>query len=84
MSDRQILDRYVELDKSCLSDLEKKQVMDILYKYKNAFSLRDKIGTCLNIEVEIDVTDKSPFFIRLCYVKEEDKNISDEEMKRLC
>ena len=38
--------------------------MDMLYKYKGAFSLRDEIGTCPNIEVEIDVTDKSPFFIR--------------------
>ena len=37
--------------------------MDILYKYKDAFSLRDERGTCPNIEVEIDVTDKSPFFI---------------------
>ena len=27
----------------------------------DAFSLRDEIGTCPNIEVEIDVTDKSPF-----------------------
>ena len=73
---------YVDLDKSCLSDIEKKQVMDMLYKYKDAFSLRDEIGTCLNIE--IDVTDKSPFFIRLYHVKEEDKNILDKEMKRLC
>ena len=36
----------------------------MLYKYKDAFSLRDEIGTCPNIEVEIDVTHKSPFFIR--------------------
>ena len=35
--------------------------MDMLYKYKEAFSLRDEIGTCSNIEVEIDKTDKSPF-----------------------
>ena len=35
--------------------------MNILCDYKEAFSLRDKIGTCPNIEVEIDVTDKSPF-----------------------
>ena len=27
----------------------------------------------MNIEVEIDVTDKSPFFIRPYHVKEEDK-----------
>ena len=59
MSDREILDKYVDLDKSCLIDLEKKQVMDMLYKYKDVFSLKDEIGTCQNIEVEIDVTDKS-------------------------
>ena len=37
-----------------------------------------------NIEVEIDVTDKSLFFIRPCHVREEDKMILDREMKRLC
>ena len=31
MSDREILDKYVDLQKSCLSDSEKEQVMDILY-----------------------------------------------------
>ena len=84
MSDREILDKYVDLDKSCLTDSEKKQVMDMLHKCKDAFSLRDEIGSCPNIEVEIDVTDKSPFFIRPYHVKEEDKNILDIEMKRLC
>ena len=58
--------------------------MDILCKYKDTFSLRDEICTCPDIEVEIDVTDKSPFFIRPYHVKEEDKNILDKEMKRLC
>ena len=46
--------------------------------------MRDEIGICPNIEVEIDITDKSPFFIRPYHVKEEDKNILDREMKRLC
>ena len=36
------------------------------------------------IEVEIDVKDKSPFFIRLYHVKEEDKAFIDKEMKCLC
>ena len=43
---------------------KKKEVMDMLHKYKEAFSLRDEIGTCPNIKVENDVTDKSPFFNR--------------------
>ena len=50
---------------------------------KDTFSLRDKIGTCPNIEVEIDITDKTPFFIRPFHAKGEDKNILDKEMKRL-
>ena len=33
----------------------------MLYKYKEAFSLRDEIGTCPNIKVGIEVTDKLPF-----------------------
>ena len=84
MSDKEISDKYVDLDKSCLTDEEKKQVMDMLYKYKDVFSLRDEIGTCLNIEVEIDVTDKSSFFITPYHIIEEDKNILDTEMKRIC
>ena len=48
------------------------------------FSLRDEMGTCLNMEVEIEVTDKSPFFIRPYHMREEDKVVIDKEMKRLC
>ena len=56
----------------------------MLYRYKEAFSLRDEIDICPNIEVEINVMDKSPFFIRPYHVKEEDKALIDKEMKELC
>ena len=56
----------------------------MLFKYKEAFSLRDEIGTCPNIEVETDVTDKSPFCIRPYHVREKDKAFIDKEMKQLC
>ena len=56
----------------------------MLFKYREAFNLRDEICTCPNIEVEIDVTDKSPFFIRPYHVTEEDKAFIDKEMKWLC
>ena len=82
MIDREILEKYINLDNSCLSKEEK--VKDMLFKYKEAFSLRDEIGTCPNIEIEIDVTDKSPFFIRPYHVREEDKAFIDKEMKQLC
>ena len=55
----------------------------MLYRYKEAFSLRDEKGTWPNIHVEKDMVDKTPFFIRPYHVKEEDKQILDKEMKRL-
>ena len=81
MMDREILDKYVNLDNSCLTKIEKKQMRDLLYKYKDMFSLRDEIGLCPNIEIEIDVTDKSPFFFRPFHANEEDKVILDKEVK---
>ena len=84
MTDREILEKYINLNNSCLSKEEKIKVMNMLFKYKEAFSLRDEIGTCPNFKVEIDVTDKSPFFIRSYHVREEDKAFIDKEMKQLC
>ena len=84
MTDKAILHKYINLDNSCLTKAEKREVRELIYRYKDAFSLRDKIGVCPNIEVEIDVTDKTPFFIRPFHAKEEDKRILDKEMKRLC
>ena len=81
MMDREILDNYVNLGSSCLTKIEKKQVRDLLYQYMDAFSLRDEIELCPNIEIEIDITDKSPFFIRQFHANKEDKVILDKEMR---
>ena len=63
MTDREILEKYINFDNTCLTEREKKEIMEMLYKYKGAFSLRDEIGTCPNIEVGIDMMDKSPFLL---------------------
>ena len=63
MSDWEILKKYINLDNTCLTEEEKEEFMSMLYKYREAFSLRDEIGTCPNIEVRIGVTDKSPFLL---------------------
>ena len=83
MTDREILDKYINLDNSSLTRREKKEIKELLYEYKDTFSLRDEIAPCPNIEVEIDVTDKTPFLIRPFHAKEEDKAILHKEMKRL-
>ena len=84
MTDKEILDKYIDLDSSCVTESEKMQVRNMIYEYRDAFSLRDEIGTCPNIEIDIDIRDRTPFFIRPYHVREEDKRILDKEMKRLC
>ena len=54
ISDRKILEKNINLNNTCLTEEEKKEVMDMLYKHKGAFSLRDEIGTCPTIKVGID------------------------------
>ena len=63
MSDREISEKYIDLSNSCFHKKEKEDVMDMLYKYKETFSLRDEIRTFPNIEVETNVTDKLPFLL---------------------
>ena len=84
MSYREILRKSINLDNTCLTEDKKVEVMNMLFNYKEAFSLRDKIGTCPNIEVGIDVMDKLPFFIRPYHIRKEDKKVIDKEMKHLC
>ena len=42
MTDREIQEIYINLDNSCLSKQEKVKVMDMLFEYKEAFSLKMK------------------------------------------
>ena len=51
-----------------------------MIKYRKAFSVTDEIGTCANIELDTQVIDKSPFFMRPFHVKE-DKPMIDKEMQ---
>ena len=84
MTHKEILDKYINLKDSCLDENERKQVMEMLYEYKDVFSLRDEIGMCPNIEVNIEVMDNLPFFIWPCHVKVEDRAVLDKEMRQLC
>ena len=45
LTDREILEKYVNLEISCLPENERENLIDMLYSYKEAFSLRNEIGT---------------------------------------
>ena len=83
LTDEQILDRTIDLSTSCLTNREKCNLMRMIKRYKRAFSLRDEIGECPNIQLNIDVIDDSPFFVRPFPIAEKDKPIMDRQMNRL-
>ena len=83
MTDEEILYKYIDLSKSHLTSKEKKEVMDLIVTYKKAFSLRDEIGKCPDIKVNIEVNDPSIFFVRPFPIAEEDKPLMDKCMQKL-
>ena len=83
MTDEEILDKYIDLSNSDLTLDEKETLMDTIKAFKQAFSLRDEIGQCPNIKIDIDVIDDSPFFARPFPIHEEDKPIMDNYMAKL-
>ena len=82
-TDEEILDNTINLSNSCLTSTEKMRLMTVIKQYKKAFSLRDEIGECPNIRLNIDVIDDSPFFVRPFPISEKDKPIMDRQMNRL-
>ena len=82
-TDRQILESAVDLSQSCLTSAQKVEFFDLLEKYKDAFCLCDEIGLAPHMQVHLDMTDKTPFFIRPFTVKEDMKTKIDNEMDRL-
>ena len=55
----------------------------MLIKKRDAFSLRDEIGTCPYFEVRLQLRDETPFFVRPYAIREEQKAIVQREMDRL-
>ena len=82
-TDEEILYEKIDLSNSALSRKEKTRLMKMLIKYRNAFSLRDEIGECPNLEADIKVIDDSPFFVRPFPFSESDKPFMDDQMERL-
>ena len=82
-TDEEILYEKIDLSNSALSRKEETRLMKMLIKYRNAFSLRDEIEECPNLEADIKVIDYSPFFLRPFPISKSDKPFMDDQMERL-
>ena len=61
-TDVEVLYEKIDLKDSALTSKEKAKLMKMILRYRQAFSLRDEIGKCPNLKVDIKVIDESPFF----------------------
>ena len=82
-TDEEILYEKIDLSNSALNRKEKTRLMKMLIKYRDAFSLRDEIGECPNLEADIKVIDDFPFFVRPFPISESDKPFMDKQMERI-
>ena len=76
--------KYLKAQKTCLKlyHREENQVLyKILLKYREAFSLRDKIGLCA-YGSKIELNEKTPFYIKLLPIKQEEMNIADKDIRK--
>ena len=83
MTDEEILYKYIDLSESHLTESEKEEVMDLVINNKKAFNLRDEIGKCPDIKINIEVKDPSTFFVRPFPIAEEDTPLMDKCMQKL-
>ena len=63
LTNRQILENKIKLDKSILNSEEQTKFLDMLETKREAFSLRDEIGTRPYFEVCLQLRDEMPFFV---------------------
>ena len=75
------MEESIDLSQSCLNPGDRKKFYDLLVEYADVFSLRDEIGLAPNMQVELEVLDKKPFFICPFSVKEDMKPKIDRDAK---
>ena len=83
MTASEILRMKLNLKDSMLDEKGKEEFLKNVEQFTDIFSLRDEIGTCPFIEVQIKLKDETPFFVRPYSMREEQKKVIQKEMDRL-
>ena len=82
MTDAQIIREKFNFRGSTANPQEKEALLQIALKNRQAFSLRDELGTCAHVRVHLALHDDKCFFVRPYNVKPEIRPIFDREMAR--
>ena len=63
MTEEEIIRSKIPLQNSNLNDAEKEKLIEMIMDNKEAFSIRDEIGTCPYFEVHLQLLDDKLFFV---------------------
>ena len=54
--------------------------VDMIFEYREAFSLYGELSSCPNFEADINLTNDEPFDIRPCRLSGDDREIVTREL----
>ena len=83
MTEEEIIRKQINLSDSVLSRNEQNDMYDLLKKNREAFSLYGELSSCPNFEVDIELVNDDPFFIRPYFATEPDKKRIEQELNKL-
>ena len=83
MTEDEIIHKHIDLNDSILSQSERQEIFEILKENRNAFSLYGELSSCPDFEVDIELTNHEPFFIRPYFATEPDKITIEKELSKL-
>ena len=73
----------IPLKGSILNEVERKRLIDMVMKNREAFSIHDEISTCPYFEVKLQLREDKPYFVCPYNVREDLKPVIQKEMDRL-
>jgi hypothetical protein len=84
MTDKEILDKLIDMEPAKITQEQKDDFMQTVYKHRESFSLRDEIGSCPKMEIKLVLKDYKDFQIRPYPKKEDEKGLIDDNMRKGC
>lgn len=83
MTEEEVFCNHVNLSDSVLNSRERSEFLDMLMRHREAFSLYGELSTCTGHEIDFQLENDEPFFIRPYFTTESDKVIIEKEMDKL-
>lgn len=83
MTEQEVFRRDIDLSDSILQSNEKCEFFDMLENNRNAFSLYGELSTCHGHEIDFQLENDEPFFIRPYFTTEAEKSVIEKELDKL-